>query len=106
MKQNTSINIIVQKYTKVDTNFSNAFWLHRLSKKNIEYDYEYKWNVFIVNVLVNRPRWTNKFGRMLGDKLERKTATHEKIKKKKWKRRAGYFYHLMLWSDIGDLLSW
>lgn len=55
--------------------------MHCLSKKNIEYDYEYKWNVFIVSVLVNRPRWTNRFGRMLGDKLERKTATHEKIKK-------------------------
>lgn len=51
--------------------------------KNIEYDYGYKWNVFKVNV----------FGRVLGDKLERKTATHEKITKMEERR-------LLLLSDV------
>lgn len=74
--------------------------MHCLSEKNIEYDYEYKWNVLIVSVLVNRPRWTNRFGRMLGDKLERKTATHEKIKKK-WEER-----RLLLSSDVMVLYWW
>lgn len=43
---------------------------------------------------------------MLGDKLERKTATQEKLKNERGEKREDYFYRLMLWSDIGDRLSW
>lgn len=46
----------LKKYLQDDTYFSDAFWSLCLTEKNKENEYEYKWNLFIVNVPVNRPR--------------------------------------------------